>query len=273
MSVRMIALDLDGTALTKEKRITGRMLKALREAVSRGILVVPATGRPMSGMPEDLELVRGIRYVISSNGAVLLDTETRKLISGKFLDPALTLRLLRIPLERNLLYNVFVDGYGYSSPVSHERLMETFRGTPLETYVGRSRRPHEDIRSLVLHAAYGVENFWIITGSRAERDQIADEIRVLTDANILLTAPRDIEVVSPEADKGAAVLALCRHLGISPEEVMAIGDNENDAGMLSLAGISVAMGNASPEIQRMARFVTDDSEHGGAAKAIERFAL
>lgn len=269
----MIALDLDGTALTKEKRMTDRLVTALREAEKRGILIVPATGRPMSGLPEDLDRVPGIRYVISSNGAVLLDTEERRLISGRFLDPALTLRLLRIPLERNLLYNVFVDGYGYSNPVSHERLMEAFRGTPLESYVGRSRRPHEDIRSLVLHAAYGVENFWIITGSREERDRIAGEIRSFTNANILLTAPRDIEVVSPEADKGTAVRALCGHLNLDPSEVMAIGDNENDAGMLAYAGVSVAMGNASPEIRGMAEYVTDDSEHDGAAKAIEQYAL
>ena len=87
------------------------------------------------------------------------------------------------------------------------------------------------------------------------------------------SARHNIELNAPAANKGAALRALAEALEIPRERVMAVGDGLNDRTLLEAAGLAVAMGNAHPAIKAIADYVTDDCDHDGAAKAIERFCL
>ena len=84
-----------------------------------------------------------------------------------------------------------------------------------------------------------------------------------------LTAALDVEVGDPEADKGLALLALADSLGLSRGQILALGDNGNDLGMLRLSGLAAAMANATPAVLAAAHYVTDSNEDDGAAKLIE----
>ena len=86
--------------------------------------------------------------------------------------------------------------------------------------------------------------------------------------DVLLSSEGNLEFVLPHTTKGTAVEALANHWGFSPDEVMTLGDSENDLSMLRFAGASVAMGNGKPNIKEAARYVTTDNNHQGAAKAI-----
>jgi len=83
--------------------------------------------------------------------------------------------------------------------------------------------------------------------------------------------PLLFEVMHPEVDKGNGIAALCDHLGITADEVMACGDEENDLAMLDFAGVSVAMGNAPDKIKERASFITKTNGEDGVAHAIETF--
>ena len=85
----------------------------------------------------------------------------------------------------------------------------------------------------------------------------------------VLTAVTDVEVGSLQADKGLALEELSVRLGVLKEEILAIGDNENDLGMLRSSGITVAMGNSTDSVKKMAMILTDTNEEDGAAKVIE----
>ena len=86
--------------------------------------------------------------------------------------------------------------------------------------------------------------------------------------DVLLSSEGNLEFVLPHTTKGTAVEALANHWGFSPDEVMTLGDSENDLSMLRFAGAGVAMGNGKPNIKEAARYVTTDNNHQGAAKAI-----
>ena len=267
-AVRLLALDIDGTLLTDDKRLTERTGAALQRALAAGVACVPVTGRPFSGMPQELLGIPGMRYVISSNGAVTDDLKTGQKLRKELIDPETAAQILRIPLERGLIYNVFIDGMGYSDPSSFERLTGIFKGTVLEDYVERSRRCSDDVLGL-LRASEGAENIWMIAEDGQHRDALNSLIMASWDVRTVLTARRDIEVGSPRADKGLALQQLAGHLGIGREQILAIGDNENDLGMFRAAGIAVAMGNATDASKQAADLITAGNSEDGAAMVIE----
>ena len=115
-----------------------------------------------------------------------------------------------------------------------------------------------------------------ITMMFAEEAQRASAMALLSaDRRFLVTSslPNNLEVNDQSIDKGKGLLALAAMLGIRPEETMAVGDSSNDLAMLRAAGLGVAMGNGSAEAKAAADVTTDDNNHDGAAKAIERYVL
>ena len=267
--IRMLALDLDGTLLTNDKRLTVRTKEALLAAADAGIIPVIVTGRPLSGLPEAVRELSCVRYVITSNGAATKDLASGSTLRSACLDSDMAAGIVRIPMERGLIHCAFIDGAGYCEPEFMSIQRDLYRGTPLEEYVRKSRRVTEDIDALIRSHPEGVENIWCIAADQAERDEIARIINGRWKVKTVLTALRDVEVGSVEADKGAAVTELASRSGIHKEEILAIGDNDNDLAMFHAAGTAVAMGNAPEYVRKQTTYVTDTNEQEGAAKVIE----
>ena len=140
-------------------------------------------------------------------------------------------------------------------------------------YFRTSRTVVEDLRAFVAACPTGIEK---ITMMFAEEAQRASALALLSaDRRFLVTSslPNNLEVNDQSIDKGKGLLALAAMLGIRPEETMAVGDSSNDLAMLRAAGLGVAMGNGSAEAKAAADVTTDDNNHDGAAKAIERYVL
>ena len=268
--IKMLALDLDGTLLTKKKELTPGSRRVLEAAAGSGIHVVPVTGRPLSGLPENVLEIPGIRYVITSNGAVTSDLASGEKLRTALLPCSTAEEILEIPVTRGLIHNVFIDGTGYCEPAYFELQWQFFRDTPVAEYVRKSRRVTEDLAGLIRSAGDGIENIWIMACDRNERDGIEQLIRERWPVQTVLTAERDVEIGNPDADKGKALEDLAARLHIEKEQIMAVGDNENDLGMFRAAGISAAMGNASDAVRQAADLVTGTNEEDGAAAVIRQ---
>ena len=265
----MLALDLDGTLLTDSKQLTDRTVLAVTHAMEAGMHIVPVTGRPMSGIPEALLAIAGIRYIISSNGAVTSDRLTGEKIRMACLDSETASGIAEIPVSRGLIHSVFIDGAGYCEASFYDMQWDFFRDKHAASYVRKSRRITGNLQETIRHSDGRIENIWIMAGDSAERDEIDRMIRGRWPVQTVLTAARDVEVGSPEADKGKALTHLAARLGIRREEIIAFGDNENDLGMFCAAGTAVAMANASETVRQAAHCVTDSNEEDGVAKGIE----
>jgi len=268
--IALIALDLDGTLLTRDKRMTERTKDVLCRAIAAGIAVVPVTGRPLSGLPREVAAVAGLRYAITSNGAVTTDVAAGRTLRSACLDRETAAQLVRLPIGRGLIHCAFFDGYGWCEPAFFEKQWAFFRGTAQESYVRESRRVVPDLSARIARAQEGIENIWMLAHDRQERDAIERTVQEKWAVKTIPTGAIDLEIVDLQADKGLALAALAQTLGIARERILAIGDNENDLGMLRAAGVSAAMANGTDRAKQAADFVTDDNESDGAAKAIER---
>ena len=269
--VRMIALDLDGTLLKNDKRVSARTIRAIRAAQTAGIMPVYVTGRPLGGLPGELEKAfPEIRIAITSNGAVTTDMMTGKRLRERVVGRKAAEAVAKLCMERDVIHAVFMGGYGYCETRWFEMLLRHFKDTPVEAYVRKSRRSTDDVTAEIRNSRYGVENIWVMAGSQKERDEIDERIRRIYRLNTVLTAGTDVEAGHPEADKGLALTELAAELGISTEEIVSFGDNENDLGMMQAAGFSVAMGNGSETVKKAADYVTDSNEEDGVAVFIEK---
>ena len=286
-SIRLVALDLDGTVFTNDKRVTPRTKAAIEAAAAAGINVVFVTGRPLSGIPGAVRSLKGARYFITSNGAVItaLNTDgaasskqelngavisdhTEKPLYSELLSPDDAEGITRIALERGLLYSVYIGGMGYCEQNCFEGRLRPYEGTPIGEYIHHSVSVVDDIVRFVRESE-GAENVWIQENDTPARDALNSYINSTWQVSTVLTSPTDVEVSSALAGKGRALARLAQKLGIEKRSILAMGDNFNDLEMFEAAGVSAAMGNASEAVKRLASFTAPSNEEDGVARVLE----
>ena len=269
-TIRLLALDIDGTILTREKQLTDRTKAAIESAAAAGIVVALVTGRPFFGIPDELMSLMGLSYVISSNGAVTTNLLENRILRTAYLDSEAAFEIITLPRSYDLVYAVFTGGIGYTELEPFDRHLSMIDNPGLETYIRKSRRITYDMDGLLCSSENRVENIWLIAHDQDERDKLNRQIREKWDVQTVLTGLADIEIGSPLADKGMALSELAAGLGVVKEEILAIGDSDSDIGMLKAAGIAVAMGNAEKSVKRIAHIITGSNHEDGAADVIEK---
>lgn len=268
----LIALDLDGTLVTTDKRLTAFSLAALERAAARGAQLVPATGRFFRGMPQALREAAFLRYCITINGAHVYDAVRGVSVSKAEIPCGRALEAMEYLDTQDVIYDCYQDDWGWITRAFRQRAPAYVPDPYYLKMLGELRSPVDELKAH-LHAV-GRDIQKIIIFTRTDELQL-ELLRTLPerfpDLAVTSSARHNIELNAPAANKGDALRALALALDIPTERVMAVGDGLNDRTMLEAAGIRVAMGNAHPEIKALADFVTDDCDHDGAAKAIERF--
>ncbi len=268
-NIRLVAVDMDGTLLHDDKSISDYTLNVLRKIVEKGVILVPASGRPLEGMRAAvLNNVDGIKYAICSNGAMLMDVPEEKSIC-----------------EAGISTEKAVEALKYIEQFPTAVYAHTDKGTFREVgwektglsakypYIKFSEGNVEDLGTFLETSGVKVMKM----GAFALRDGLAEELLAkgspIDGIVFLRTGDGIIELNSTNASKGNAMCTLCEKLGISMENVLAIGDNENDISMLQAAGISAAMGNAEDDVKQAAKFVAGNNEEDGAAHFLEKWVL
>lgn len=270
--IKMIAFDLDGTLLTTDKKLTKYTADILKKAIDMGIEVVPATGRPLMGVPEMFFEFPGIRYIISSNGARIVSTENRSTLEGRLLSFEKAKEILAVFKEYDTMRDIFYDGQGYTEEEKFPELDRYFSSPAMIQYVRTSRTPVEDIDELFFKENRAVDKVQAIFASLSEREEAYERLRRL-ECEPSCSLRNNIEVNAAGVHKGTALLRLGERLGIKGEEIMAFGDGINDAKMLKTAGVGVAMANAVQEVKDAADAVTLSNDEEGVARYIESHVL
>jgi Cof subfamily protein (haloacid dehalogenase superfamily) len=269
---RLLALDVDGTLLDP----TGQLRPAVRAALARvraaGVTVVLATGRRLRSLQPLLADLDFAGALILNNGAVVLEVPGPRLLARRPLPRALAREAVEI---------IWTQG---CQPLVYE-------GVPGEDriFTGPSDRDSPlTARYLAVRGLAGLvrwpDSRWLLPGDPVEvgvldtAEQIArlvaalgqDRWRTIVSRTTLTPEGRFLELLERSCSKGAALADLCAVYGIDRSEVVAIGDNVNDLEMLEYAGLAVAMGNAPPEVQAVADWVTASNAEDGVALAIYR---
>jgi 5-amino-6-(5-phospho-D-ribitylamino)uracil phosphatase len=260
-SIRLIALDLDGTLLDSEERISPANRAAISACLDQGIHVVLITGR---GSDTPLTFARdlGLRDpVICAHGAMTKDVRTGLDVRHVAIPSEYASPLIRFAHERNL------DGAVYLDERFHRRAggrayMADMRGplwVEIASYLELADREPTFIRFFGREAVDAI---------RSEFSEFPLHFKYETWGDF-----EELAITSAQATKERALRALCSDLGVTKDGVLAIGDSRNDVPMLRWAEIGVAMGNALPEVIEAVDYVTASNDEDGVARAIECFVL
>ena len=271
--IRLIALDLDGTLLDSQKRLSARNEKVLRECIARGIYVVPCTGSIWSGVPEFLRTLPGIQYAITTNGAIVEDVEKHKILDERKLSCAQAVEILELAEKFHTMYDAYVAGYAYGESRFLEHMDEYAIPDTIQTMIRQTRREVPNVMEKVRDTGLPVEKINYFFGDQQERARARRELQERGDVIVSSSLDNNLEINAQGATKGEAILRLAKHLGLSRKQTMGFGDGENDMTMIRMAGIGVAMGNAVEALKTEADYVTVTNDEDGVADAIEKLVL
>jgi Cof subfamily protein (haloacid dehalogenase superfamily) len=273
MAVKLIAVDLDGTLLNSNKTISDFTRRTLEEACDAGISVMIATGRPFCALPEAVTSVRGIRYALTSNGANVVDLRTGESIYTNYIAPDAVDRIIEALKKLDLLIEIFPGGKAYYDDEFYRRLPELGYTEGRVQYILRTREHIPDMFDFFVECRERIENVNVNFSDQETRSRVRRELSKLEGITLTSSFDHNLELGGATTSKADAIRHMCGILGCDISEVMAAGDNPNDAAMLRAAGFGVAVGNAKQELIHMADFVSPDNDSDGVAHAIRLFAL
>jgi len=284
--IKLLALDLDGTLLNSRGEISLENIQAIQKAEEKGVLVTIATGRRFRDALPVANQLKLNAPVICHNGALIKYADTLEPVAVSIVPQKTVREILRVGREFGGDALVSADPHG-KGVLLYDRI--SAENVPLQKYIAWGKRLHG---AEAEEAVHHVENLEAIcgevetvhvsfSGSCAPmahlemilRDELQSAATVLTTVYPRLDFTL-IDILPSDASKGIGVEKLALINKLSPENVMAIGDNFNDLEMLEYAGTAVVMGNASPELLERAEFQTTlSNDENGVALAIEKFIL
>ena len=271
MPVKLIAFDLDGTLLDGRKNIPEANLQALRAAAEAGVLLVPATGRIYTGIPEQIRSLPGGRYFITINGAYAYDAVADRNLYSSELSVELCLRLIRYMDELPIIYDCYQDNWGYITCSMFRRAGDFMPDPGGSKMVGELLTPVDNLSETLRQKGRPVQKMQMHFQDLAERDrQLKLVAELFPETAVSSSLPWNIEINSAGATKGQALKALCQALGIDLRDTLAFGDGTNDLDMIRTAGIGVSTGNGAEEVKAAADWIAPNNDDAGVAAGIYR---
>ena len=263
--IRLLIADVDGTLVTQEKVLTERAADAVLQLHQAGIAFSVTSGRPPRGMAMLIDPLKLSQPLAAFNGGVMIEPDLTTVVDQKYLPAGVPEKVIEAIEKHGLDVWVYTDtGWFVRDPkaphVAREQWTVKFSPTAVKTFDGLLNRAAK------------------IVGVSDDFERVAKcekDVQQAGGAHISAarSQPYYLDVTHPQANKGAVVLAMSKLLNIPVAEIATIGDMPNDVLMFQKSGVSIAMGNASPDVQALATHVTSSNEQEGFAAAVEEFIL
>lgn len=270
--IKLLAFDFDGTLFDSMKQISEENLAFLRYAKSRGVELVPATGRLYNNLPDSIKEL--CRYFILSNGASVYDSAEDRYLYEAPMSLELALEIYRYGDTLPCIYDAYLDNWGWMTRSMYENMDEYF---PDKNYIHTmlsKRTPVDDLKAFIREKGLPVQKIqFYFTDLDLRSEQItAVSQRFPGKLYVSTSLESNIEINSSDAVKGKALAALCAKLNISLEQVAAIGDGTNDLSMIEQAGTGICMCNGAEACKEAADLISEyDNNHSGFARVLTDF--
>ena len=263
-SVAAVLADVDGTLVTNAKELTPRAIEAVRKLHERGVLFAITSGRPPRGMRmlvDPLEL-RG--PIAAFNGGIMVRPDMT-IIDERAVPDSITPAVIDAIRAHGLDAWIYREAEWYVTDVhaphiERESSTVQFRPTVVPSYDGLLDR--------VVKIVGVSDDYDLVARCEADLQQ-----RFGTHVSAARSQPYYVDVTHPMANKGVVVEHLSQHANVPLSQIATLGDQPNDVLMFKPSGMSIAMGNASADVQHSATFVTASNEEEGFARAVEGFIL
>jgi Cof subfamily protein (haloacid dehalogenase superfamily) len=262
--ISAVVSDVDGTLVTDDKVLTAPTRAAVAGLRARGIAFAIISSRPPRGLRMLIDSLRITTPIAGFNGG-LVTTPGLSPLTQHLMSPAAARQAVEI-----------IEAHGAEAWLFHGE--DWLARDPAGPYVGLEEKT-------ILYPPIIVEDFGRARDAASKIVAVSDDFDLLTRlepiaraalaerATVVRSQPYYLDFTHPLANKGVALSELAKLLEIPPAEIAVIGDGGNDVAMFERGGLSIAMGNAAPQVQRAADFVTDPNNQDGFAKAVERYVL
>lgn len=264
MGYKLIAMDLDGTLNNDEKRITEQTRLALMNAQQNGIRLALASARPSPGLFRERDVLQMQEYgglLMSYNGGRIVDAADGQVLFETAMDPEETRMVLR-QLEKLPVTPILDDGVQF--------YVTDKNGYKVDYECRNNNMVCTELGNLAEFLTFApIKILMSVLPEQIAEVQAEIASFLPPSLTVVQTAAFYLEVIPSVINKGQGIRDICRVLGISPAEVIAFGDAQNDIPMLQEAGMGVAMGNASDAVKAAADYVTLSNNEDGIAAALE----
>lgn len=275
-NIRIVALDLDGTLLDSQKRLSPRNRAALERAAARGVHIVPTTGRFFGMMPEAVRDLPFVRYAITINGAQVYDRVRDEAIVREEIPLETALGVMELLDSHDVIYDCYRSNWGWMTESLQAKAADYATDEHYLRMVREFRRPVPDLKAHLRETAAegGVQKIMLFARRGGEESRtlgaIRDEMSArFPELRVTASTWNNLELNSAAAHKGNALRRFAEHLGLTLENCAAFGDGLNDLSMVKAAGLGVAMANAVPEVKAAAARVTLSNDEDGVAAVLE----
>lgn len=268
MKYKLLVLDLDGTLTNSKKEITRHTKETLIKAQEAGLKVVLASGRPTYGvapLANELELQKYEGYILAYNGGEIIDWKTRELMYEKQLDSDLLPYLYRCAKENDFAIVTYENEYVLTEKpddeyVLKEALLNVMKIKKVDNFLEAVKHPITKC---------------LIVGEPSRLALLEKEMyeKLKDRMGVFRSEPYFLELVPKGIDKAQSLSVLLEEIGMTKNEMIAIGDGFNDLSMIQYAGLGIAMENAQDVVKQAADFITLSNEEDGVAYVVEKFYL
>ena len=264
--IKAVFIDIDETLTNSQREVTEKTKLEIKKCVENGAKIILTSGRSRREAMDFQEQIGTSPYIVSSNGASAYDAENRVEIYNERIDPQMVLQLIKHSRENGyrikLNYKdlLVMNEAAYPDEKDKEVSYEELERVAVEEQVVQCVITSTDFEKMKVFRDY-IKNECVGIA-------VANESKRFKNPDLKPSRNYYCDVASVKVSKGNAVKAVCEYFEIKPEEIVTIGDGENDLSMFELTPNSVAMGNSLPEIKEKANYVTASNDEDGVAKVL-----
>lgn len=265
---KVLVLDIDGTLTNSKKQITENTKKSIIHIMEEGHIVMLASGRPTPGMrkyEKELELEKYGGYLLSFNGAKIINCKTGDIVFQKTLPPIILPGLYKFADEHNC---------GLMTYLSDNIILGTRSDEYVELEAKINGMPIKEVANLLSFVDFEM-NKCLMTAPVDKAPAFEEKLNEMYGdiISVYRSEPFFIEIMPKGVDKASSLNRMLAAVGLKRDNVICCGDGFNDMTMIRYAGIGVAMANAQEKVKQAADFITDSNDEDGIVKVIEKFIL
>lgn len=286
---KLVAIDLDGTMLNSYGIVTENTKKIIQNTIQKGTEVIIASGRPIDSIKAIAEEIGSKKYLIAGNGALIYDIQKEQIIYDKFLPKQKVLEIIKICEENSIAYNIYTEQTVLTTALKYNVLYyqkenlkkEESKQTKISIikdmyeYVKNQKEnkflkvticdDSQTVFQSIIRKLRKIEGIEVMDASHMSRKTIKQGTEEITVEYYYA------EISMENVDKWYAIEHLMQIMNLQKDEVMTIGDNINDKKMIQEAGMGVIMAGSTPEVSKIADYITTSNNEEGVAKALEKF--
>ena len=268
--IKLVALDMDGTLLNSRHEISSENRELVKTCIEKGVKFVLISGREIESIKHYSRILDLDTYLTGYNGSLITNNDGNKAVFSNTLNP----RLVKAVIEEAYKANMFIIAFLQDSILVSDNSSKWYKNfleftianpiveADLLLYLDENNK-WDEINKICLSD----DHKKLIDFKEAIEPKLKEEF------TLLFSLPFFLEVFNNNVSKGLALEKLAHYYGVNREEILAIGDGENDISMIKFAGLGVAMGNSSQLVRNSADFITLTNDENGVASTLRKFLI